>query len=355
MNETFGWNRFSYLFLRSRGLLRACVVIAFALSVSNADAQEANDAPNLSEARAAFLEGMDFMKEQAWEKARDRFMYAASARRTPGLLYYAAYCLEQQGRYAEALEVYQEAQDLIDHVAAADVEALLPQAIARVDAEVAQVRLLDVPKEARIRVDGQLRERNERNVLRLDPGRHTIDLQSENHEPVHLELEVKAGVEETVAAPMKPLEPRPSVEPIDAAAEPIATPRSASTTPVAKPYVVGAASVVALAGLGVGIYATVRRSDHRSQSQDLGYEIDDLSGGNSSSCADPGAAWANQCSELSDSLRKERRANTMMIVGYTTFGVAAVGAVLAQTLWKRTPVEVALLKGGAFVAFGGRF
>jgi hypothetical protein len=84
--------------------LLACFLVSWAVR-----AEEVVQTPSLEQARMAFLEGMELVKGKQWEAATSKFLYAAQARRTPGLVYYAAYCLEQLGRFAEALVLYQEA------------------------------------------------------------------------------------------------------------------------------------------------------------------------------------------------------------------------------------------------------
>lgn len=310
---------------------------------------KASSEVSLEEARAAFLEGMSLIKQQKWDEAAERFLVAASVRRTPGLLYYVAYCREQQGQYAAALELYQEAQDLVDKVAAADVEALLPQAIARTDAALVHFSISISPSSAVLKVNGQVRTVS--SVQRLDPGHYELEVTAPNYQSWHETIDIKSGERrifevELVRSPPEELsgdEALPKARKQD------------DSIYRAKPYVVGATAVVALSGLGLGIYGTVRHVQAARRSDELGHEIDDATGTSSSGCVDPENGLAELCDELTDSIRTRKQGTAFMIAGYTTFGVGLAASLALQFLWTAPHVDVALGHDGGMVRFSGSF
>ncbi len=309
--------------------------------------------PTIEQARRAFLQGMDLMKREQWAEAHERFAYAASARRTPGLLYYQAYCLEQLGRYVEALEAYLEAQDLIDKVAAADVKALLPEAIQRADAAVSTLAVVGLPDGAELSIDGQLQAKG--TTARLNPGSHVVEIVAPGYEKYRAELSLLAGAKRTIEPELVERVESTIVEPDPSEIDSPPAERRGTVTPPAKPYIVGAAATIGAVGLGVGIYFTIERGKASRDYDEVNAEIGALGGTSNSACGNVTAPWAPQCEELSDHLSKKKTAQTMMIVGYTTFGAGAAAAILTQVLWKPVPVELAVLPGGGFVGYRGRF
>jgi hypothetical protein len=141
--------------------------------------------------------------------------------------------------------------------------------------------------------------------------------------------------------------------------EPASASRSSDPSPenhhTAKPYVVGGAAVVGLTGLGFGIFATVNHQQAVKQSKDLGHSIDQETGGTSSACVDPDADLVSLCRELDEARQEKVSMQTMMIVGYSTFGVGLAAAVAVQLLWKTPQIDVALQPGGAYLGWHTQF
>lgn len=315
----------------------------------NTSAKSPDNEVSLEEARAAFLEGMSLMKKEKWDEAAERFLVASSVRRTPGLLYYVAFCREQQQQYAAALELYQEAQDLVDKIAAADVEVLLPQAIARTDAALGHLSFTVSPGSAVLKVNGQASVIS--SVQRLDPGPHDLEITAPGYQPWHQTIELKSGERRTLEVALVVLAP-PLALPTDTDSTTRGAP---GTPPRAKPYVVGASALVALTGLGLGIYGTVRHTQASQRSDQLGKEVDEATSSSSSGCVEPDAGLVALCDDLSASVHSQKQAKAFMIAGYTTLGVGLMATLAVQFLWKAPQIDVAAGRDGGMIRLSGSF
>jgi hypothetical protein len=112
---------------------------------------------------------------------------------------------------------------------------------------------------------------------------------------------------------------------------------------------------MSLAGLGMGIYFTIDRARMSTKITDLGVEIDGQSNGDSSSCTVPSPQMEGQCEELQNALDRRKRSQTLMVVGYSTFGVGAAAALFTQLLWKTDSVQVAAFPGGGYLGWISQF
>jgi hypothetical protein len=290
---------------------------------------------------------MDLLEQGQWEAAAERFFYAAEARRTAGLVYHAAFCLEKLQRFHQALGLYQEAQALAEHDGAADVQALLPVALQRTDAALPQLTLQGLPEGAVVEVNGHTQTKLP--VMRLDPSSYHIVVTAPGRDAFASQVDLAVGARIDLEVRMPPH----AVQLADPAHEQGA--KMAKRTPRAKPYVVAAAAVLGAAGLGVGIYGTVQYARLGKRQKELDEFIDDASDGSSSSCLDPGVGWADACDELRDVTRDRNTGKTWMIVGYTTLGVGALTALATQIFWQSPAVEVAWLPGGGFLSVTRQF
>lgn len=304
--------------------------------------------PSLQQARAAYVMGMDLLEKEEWQAAADRFLYAAEGRRTAGLLYHAAFCLEKLERYSQALALYQESQALADQEKASDVQALLPEALKRTDEALPQLTLHHLPADGVVEVNGQVHAAIP--VLRLDPGRYSVVVLAPGHQAYEAEVHLTAAARVDLDVTLRPHPVQKTKPPQERKTEP-----ARERTPKAKPYVVAAAAVLGASGLGVGIYGTVEHARLGKRQEELGNFIDEESARSSSSCVDPGASWADACAELRDVTHDRKMAKTLMIVGYTTSGVGAIAALGTQIFWRSPGVEVAWLPGGGFVSVTRQF
>ena len=306
-------------------------------------AQDSGSTPTLDQARTAYITGMELLKKEQWEQAAERFLYAAEARRTAGLLYHAAFCVEKLEHYKQALSLYQEAQVLAGQGAAPDVQALLPDALMRTEAALPRLTLLHLPAGSVVKVDGEVQTTAP--LLRLDPGQHSVVVQAPRHQPFETQLDLFVGQRAELAVRLTPTpapKPRPQPEHNVKA--------TVRLKPPGKPYVVAAAAVLGAAGLGVGVYGTVEHARLTKRQDELGDFIDDESEQSPSACRDTASSWADACDELSDVTRQRKVAQALMIAGYSTFGVGVLAAVGTQLFWRGPAVEVAWVPGGGFLS-----
>ena len=293
---------------------------------------------------------MELLKKEQWEAAAERFFYAAEARRTAGLLYHAAFCLEKLQRFTQALALYQEAQALAEEGRATDVQALLPEALKRTEKLLPQITLLHLPADSVVEVDGQVQTTAP--VLRLDPGHYAIFVSAPGRQTYEAQVDLLAADRVDLEVTLTPLPAPQEAEPQreEQATEPVVR-----RSPQGKPYVVVAAAVLGAAGLGVGVYGTIEHGRLGKRQDELGDVIDEESDQSSSSCVDPSASWADACDELDDVTHQRKVARTLMIAGYTTFGVGLLAAIGTQIFWQSSAVEVAWLPGGGFLSLKGQF
>lgn len=315
--------------------------------VQPARAQQSSP-PSLEQARSAFLEGMNLLKEEHWEEATERFLYAAEARRTAGLLYHAAFCLEKLQKYKEALALYEEARELAQQVPAADVQALLPDALTRTNAALPHLTLPDLPTGSVVFVNGQ--EQASPSDLLLNPGAYTLSIRAPGYEHFETRLSVRAAERRQIPVSLTPVR-APAPEDDQAATVNVQPPPAAK----AKPYVVATFAVLSAAGLGAGIYGTIAHPKLKERHDAQVVEIDEESGGAPWACDEPEGSLADLCAERRRLENQDRVAQVLMIAGYSTFGVGLLAAIGTQIFWRPVPVQVTWLQGGGMLGYSGRF
>ncbi len=326
-------------------------------SSSRADSSSTKDSPSIAEARAAFVEGMQLLKAGSWSEAQSRFELALASRRTPGLFYYVAFCLENQGSFLQALQQYRKAEQLLEEIPAGDVAALVPDAIARVERAVATISFRALPKQVQVEVDGKTAHDLE--TLRLNPGPHHLSVESPKHEKYEFDFVLAPGEVRTLRPQLvvkKKTVPATSVSSSSSLHKGSAAPaKSEGLSPFGKPLAVGGAALVSVAGLATGIYFTVASANSSQRVRDLQDEIDRVGGGTNYSCSDASATLIGPCTALADELSSRRSSRVWTAVGYSVFGVGAVAAVVTQALWRTSQVEVAIAPGGGQLGWSGRF
>ena len=156
-----------------------------------------NDAPAASQpatrgAKDHYLRGVEFAKSRSWEAALAEFNASLALRRTSAASMNAAYCLQQLGRNAEALQLYQEVLRDFD-------SALIERERDSVRASIAELGLLvghltvscDVAG-ATVLVDGETRGKTPLGDLLLNPGLHVVRVMKQGYEPVQVSLTIAA-------------------------------------------------------------------------------------------------------------------------------------------------------------------
>ena len=320
-------------------LAGACLVASPAWGAdSGSGASDSAEAqPTLEQARVAFLEGRDLMKEEKWGEAAAKFAYAARAKNTPGLRYHVGLCLENDGQLVNALHQYREAEELLRTERAADVAALVKEAIPRVEQEMPRLVIKGIPHGAYLHIDGRAESLFDEHYP-LDPGKHQVTIKAEGFLDYATEVSLKRASTEILEVQMS-LPPEATASP-----EELAPPPDESPANVPRRVVLWSSVSVGVIGLGVGITGTVLRARYQSDVEYYGNIIDTESSADSSACVMPDAPLGVICDELSNSLSRKSTAQGLMIAGYSAAAVGAIGAALTYFLWPETNQEVAGLK-----------
>lgn len=323
-----------------------------------ADAEGAGSALSLTQAREAFLEGMRELEAEDFSSAEKSFRRAARGRPTPGLLYYVAYSQERQGRHVEALAHYQLLRQLLVDTPAADVERLLPDAIRRVQALVAQVELLQLLPTDRVSVHDK--EVDARSDLVFEPGAVQIEVRRAGGERVIVPLFLQAGQKQSVSLP----QPEPmhevrsqsppvqrEVEAEEASAAQLEAPTQSRAA--GRSVLIVTSLSLAAVGAGVAVVGAVQRGEANRRAEDLRNQLD-----SNSACLEPAGEVVALCSELNAAIDRRRTATTLTIAGAAAGAALGIGAFVMATLWKPpAKVEVSLQgdpRGGTLL-LRGRF
>jgi hypothetical protein len=343
---------------------KAIIAVGFWLSLgllSVPQAAHASDIkPTLEEARAAFVEGRQLMGQKSWADAEAQFSFAVRARNTPGLRYHVGYCQEKGGRRVEALSSYSAAQELLEQAPAPDVEELIPEAISRVAQELPEVDLKGVPSGAQLRVDGKPRPLSLQ--FPLNPGQHTLRISKEGYSEFAVEIELEARERVSVDVEMHSTRPEPAsgiaIDEVDSdEVDSDEAPEPQAGSSAAQRAVFWSSVSLGAVGLGVGVVGTVLFSQAGRHVESLSTEVGKLGGVGDSSCADPEQSLSLVCEDLGRAGQRRDTMGALMIGGYTTMGVGALGAVAAHFLWPEGPVAIDVGRGSSpwFISARGSF
>jgi len=271
-------------------------------------AQSARSGPSTqggaSEASAElFREGRQLLNKGRFTAACDKFRASLELRRSPGTLLNVGNCLEGEGRWVAALEVFDEVLVLAraepDARKAAVWTAAAEQEKASLEPRIPRLTIRP-PADAAVRVtlDGLPLEAFGQ-PLRLDPGRHELRASASGKQPFEQRLELAEGQAQSVeipalaAAPSAPVAAALPLAPPSRAASsaesqraesPLSEPSSAEPSSIGAdpgsprlwPWVlVGVGGVVFAGGAVTGLVAAKMHSDLEDDCRDMG--CDDLS------------------------------------------------------------------------------
>jgi hypothetical protein len=181
---------------RARALGALAFVGAGLLCCPVADAQTSG-APAASQpatrgAKDHYLRGIEFAEGRSWEAALTEFNASLALRRTSAASMNAAYCLQQLGRTAEALELYRAVLRDYDTALVDQERVSVRASIAELELAVGHLALsCDVP-DALVVVDGEARGKTPVGDLLLNPGLHVIRVLKQGYEPVQVSLTIAA-------------------------------------------------------------------------------------------------------------------------------------------------------------------
>lgn len=233
--------------MRVRSALLLAIALVMAPAVGRAQAPG-------SDPKRAFEEAVEVEKKGEYEAALDRFRKIEAVRPTAGVLFHIGYCLENLGRFAPAYDAYERADKLARETNKPEVSTAVH---ARLDPLAKRVPLLNVtiePKEAQVRLDGQLLTTLS---VRVESGDHELVAEAAGHTSKKLRFTVRDGQVQSVALTLEPApsapnaataahenDPSPNTRP-PVTEPPREEPRSGS---IALPLAVTGGAVVFLAG-----------------------------------------------------------------------------------------------------------
>jgi hypothetical protein len=213
-------------------------------------AQRAGVDPTAAEAQALFRRGVELGEQDRWAEALEHFRRSREIAPRPNTVFNVAFALGRLGRLAQAVEAFDEYLALTEgETSERRDEALRLRGEAL--ASLAELELELSPPDARVWVDGDLREgAGSPRSLALDPGRHVVRATAEGHEEGVLTVSVLSGERSQRSLALRPLE-TPERDP--------SPPPPPGRSIVEEPLfwvIAGALVVGAGVGLGVGVAAS---------------------------------------------------------------------------------------------------
>jgi tetratricopeptide (TPR) repeat protein len=200
-------------YLRRSRSYRAVAVLGFVISLLASPVASADPDPaKLEQAKALFREGVETLAAGNAERALDLFLRSRALVPSGKNIANAAICLEQLGRYDEALELYEEivarfAADLDPR----DRENLAP-VMASLGSKIGYLELsanVDGFVVAGDRPRGSLPFGS---ALRLLPGTQSIRITAAGYRPLTVTVEVRAGETQRLVADLEPVPSKPTVD-----------------------------------------------------------------------------------------------------------------------------------------------
>lgn len=171
-----------------------------------------------ADAKQAFDEAVDTEKRGEYEKALERFKKVEALKPTPGVLFHEAYCLEMLGKLAPAYVTYERAEEMARAQKKQEVVNAVQARLVPLAQRVPLINITADPKEAEVRVDGQVVTNLS---VRVDPGEHEVAASAPGHTTKKLRMPMREGMVQSVAL---------TLEPTTATATPVATGPTASST-----------------------------------------------------------------------------------------------------------------------------
>lgn|GEM_PF-2133974 len=292
--------------------------------------EEANQFARLTVAREAFLEGRRLMGEAKWTEAALAFERAISAQSTPGLHYHLGLCLEQGGDPLRARQAYLDAQRLLAEQPAADVAALLPAAVRRVEQRLSRFELVIQPEKSAVWIDDLA-------VVEAPPdwlaaGAHWLHAEAEGYEPLDRRFVVTAGAPTHLEVVLRTT--APAAASMGAVTPTAPAPEAARAEPLILPKVAFWGSI-AFAGLGTaaGVAGIAWRVDASARVTAAQAELDQQGQTGDSACLGPPEQTGAACQDLRAAVADEESANVLLVGGFVAAGVGVLGAITSWAVW----------------------
>jgi tetratricopeptide (TPR) repeat protein len=265
--------------LAAGSLAALSLLVAPSRASAQTPAAPPTDPTAIQRADAAFEEGRAFHDQGRFKEACEKFELSMQLDPSPGTLLNLGNCYEPQGDLVRALETFERA--FIDAQRAGDprrkelwTEAARER-IANLSRRVPQLKVRGVPADGRVSIDRRPTEHS--GALRINPGRHTIEVGAPGKRAFTREFDIASG--QRLAINVPPLEPdlTPAAAPTVAPSEPVpAAERERGMRYGPFPYVLGSAGAVLLAtSLATGLSANAKQNELEKACPD--YECRDAS------------------------------------------------------------------------------
>lgn len=217
------------------------------VTASHAAAQDAQD---LSRARAKFQQGIELEQAGNWAAALKLFREVGQVRLTPQVRYHIALCEEQLGRLVAALGGFELALEQADEVG----EDFREEVSKSVDELRARIPKLTVERgsgaeAAIIELDGiALGDSTVGASMPVDPGPHAVSARAPGYQPFHSTVEVEEREEQTVVVELRAL---PKETRVPVAPPPVQLPQPEKRSSPVLIYVAGGIGIAGLAASSV--------------------------------------------------------------------------------------------------------
>jgi len=196
------------------------LAIGFALACSPSLATIAR--AQSGDAKQAFDEAVETEKRGEYEKALERFKKVEAMKPTPGVLFHEAYCLEMLGKLAPAYVTYERAEEMARAQKKQEVVTAVQSRLVPLAQRVPLINITADPKEAEVRVDGQVVTNLS---VRVEAGEHEIAASAPGYTTKKLRLPMREGMVQSVVLTLEhgtapATAPTPTSEPQANAAPP---------------------------------------------------------------------------------------------------------------------------------------
>lgn len=162
-------------------------------SVADAELGAApTDQPATRGAKDHYLRGIEFAAGHLWANALAEFNASLALRPTSAASMNAAYCLQQLGRNAEALQLYRAVLRDFDSALVDQERESVHASIAELELAVGHLALTCNVDDALVLIDDEARGKTPVSDLLLDPGLHVVRVLKQGYEPMQVSLTIAA-------------------------------------------------------------------------------------------------------------------------------------------------------------------
>jgi hypothetical protein len=234
-----------------------------------AGADKPLDKKQLADAKKHYGDGVAKYNSTDFDGALQDFQAADNIKATPQTARYIGLCLDNLGRFEEAVLAYNR---FLTNVPAklADQEATIKARVAAIQLLPGKLHVTSDPPAVGFSLDGKPQPMPTPADVEVTPGHHTLHFTATGHDPADKDVDVTyaSKQEVSVTLPISAAPPPPPPAPVAVVAPPPPPPASAPTPPPPAPHnntaawITGGAAVVAI---GVGsVFGAMALTDHNN-------------------------------------------------------------------------------------------